>query len=144
MTAFALISDLHGNAIALRGVLRSIRARGADRIVCLGDVATLGVAPAEVVDVLREIGCPCIMGNHDEYLLDPELTNSKAPLSQISHRVVLEITERAALSEVKDVRNRVAALREMGFRIAIDDLGAGYAGLTSFATLEPEIAGLRS
>ncbi len=79
---------------------------------------------------------------HARDLLDPNLTSSKAPLSQISDRVVLEITERAALSEVKDVRNRVAALREMGFRIAIDDLGAGYAGLTSFATLEPEIVKL--
>ena len=37
---------------------------------------------------------------------------------------------------------RVAKLRKIGFRIAIDDLGAGYAGLTSFANLEPEIAKL--
>jgi diadenosine tetraphosphatase ApaH/serine/threonine PP2A family protein phosphatase len=36
-------------------------------------VATLGVAPGEVVDALQELGCPCILGNHDEYLLDPEL-----------------------------------------------------------------------
>jgi len=55
---------------------------------------------------------------------------------------VLEITERASLDQVKDVRARVAALREMGFRIAVDDLGAGYAGLTSFALLEPEIVKL--
>jgi predicted phosphodiesterase len=67
----ALISDLHGNAIALREVLRSIDERGADRIVCLGDVATLGVAPGEVIDALMQRGCPCIMGNHDDYVLDP-------------------------------------------------------------------------
>ena len=54
-------------------MLRSIRALGADQIVCLGDVATLGVAPGEVVDTLQELGCPCIMGNHDDYVLDPEL-----------------------------------------------------------------------
>ena len=30
-------------------------------------------------------------------------------------------------------------LRKFGYRIAIDDLGAGYAGLTSFAQLEPEV-----
>ncbi len=40
------------------------------------------------------------------------------------------------------MRSRVAALREMGFRIAVDDLGAGYAGLTSFAQLEPEVVKL--
>jgi EAL domain-containing protein (putative c-di-GMP-specific phosphodiesterase class I) len=43
---------------------------------------------------------------------------------------------------VKDLRARIATLREMGFRIAVDDLGAGYAGLTSFALLEPEIVKL--
>jgi predicted phosphodiesterase len=69
----ALISDLHGNALALREVLRSIRALGVDQVVCLGDVATLGVAPSEVVHTLQDLGCACIMGNHDEYVLDPEL-----------------------------------------------------------------------
>jgi EAL domain-containing protein (putative c-di-GMP-specific phosphodiesterase class I) len=43
---------------------------------------------------------------------------------------------------VKDVRPRARDLRALGFRLAIDDLGAGYAGLTSFATLEPEIVKL--
>jgi EAL domain-containing protein (putative c-di-GMP-specific phosphodiesterase class I) len=38
-----------------------------------------------------------------------------------------------------DIRQRVAALRSLGYRIAIDDLGAGYAGLTSFAHLEPDV-----
>jgi EAL domain-containing protein (putative c-di-GMP-specific phosphodiesterase class I) len=51
---------------------------------------------------------------------------------------VLEITERAALEEVGNVRSRIATLRELGYRIAIDDLGAGYSGLASFAQLEPE------
>ena len=37
---------------------------------------------------------------------------------------------------------RIGRLREMGFRIAVDDLGAGYAGLTSFAQLEPEVVKL--
>jgi EAL domain-containing protein (putative c-di-GMP-specific phosphodiesterase class I) len=40
------------------------------------------------------------------------------------------------------VRAKLAQLRRIGFRIAIDDLGAGYAGLTSFATLEPELVKL--
>jgi predicted phosphodiesterase len=69
----ALISDIHGNAIALRETLRAIRRHGADEIVCLGDVATLGVAPAEVVDALQTLRCRCILGNHDEYLLSPAL-----------------------------------------------------------------------
>jgi EAL domain-containing protein (putative c-di-GMP-specific phosphodiesterase class I) len=79
---------------------------------------------------------------HARDLMDADLLSGKSPLSAIANRVVLEITERASLDEVKDVRGTIAALRKMGFRIAIDDLGAGYAGLTSFATLEPEFAKL--
>jgi EAL domain-containing protein (putative c-di-GMP-specific phosphodiesterase class I) len=79
---------------------------------------------------------------HTTDLLDEKLLSGDAPLSKIARRVVLEITERSSLDNVKDVRGRVARLREMGFRIAVDDLGAGYAGLTSFALLEPEIVKL--
>jgi EAL domain-containing protein (putative c-di-GMP-specific phosphodiesterase class I) len=79
---------------------------------------------------------------HTSDLLDPDLLSSDAPLSKIANRVVLEITERSSLDRVKDLRARIGALRQMGFRIAVDDLGAGYAGLTSFALLEPEIVKL--
>jgi EAL domain-containing protein (putative c-di-GMP-specific phosphodiesterase class I) len=79
---------------------------------------------------------------HTLDLSDDALLAVTAPLTKIASRVVLEITERAALDEVKDARARVAALRAIGFRIAIDDLGAGYAGLTSFAQLQPEVVKL--
>jgi EAL domain-containing protein (putative c-di-GMP-specific phosphodiesterase class I) len=79
---------------------------------------------------------------HVTDLVDPALSDPESPLSKIASRVVLEITERSSLDEVKDARRRVAALREMGFRIAVDDLGAGYAGLSSFTLLEPEIVKL--
>jgi EAL domain-containing protein (putative c-di-GMP-specific phosphodiesterase class I) len=79
---------------------------------------------------------------HVTDLLDPLLASPDSPLAEISTRVVLEITERSSLDEVRDVRARVALLREMGYSIAVDDLGAGYAGLTSFTMLEPEIVKL--
>ena len=79
---------------------------------------------------------------HVTDLLDPLLSSADAPLAAMSSRVVLEITERSSLDEVRDVRARIAVLREMGYSIAVDDLGAGYAGLTSFTLLEPEIVKL--
>jgi EAL domain-containing protein (putative c-di-GMP-specific phosphodiesterase class I) len=79
---------------------------------------------------------------HVTDLLDPLLVSSVSPLAAIASRVVLEITERSSLDEVRDVRTRIASLREMGYSIAVDDLGAGYAGLTSFTLLEPEIVKL--
>jgi EAL domain-containing protein (putative c-di-GMP-specific phosphodiesterase class I) len=79
---------------------------------------------------------------HPKDLADPALFLASEPLSSIASRVVLEITERSSLEKLDNVAERVSALRRMGFRIAIDDLGAGYAGLTTFAQLEPEIVKL--
>jgi len=79
---------------------------------------------------------------HVTDLVDCTLYSNEAALSRIAERVVLEITERSALDRVADTRSRVAQLREMGFRIAVDDLGAGYAGLASFALLEPDVVKL--
>lgn len=79
---------------------------------------------------------------HPEDLLDPVLHAEGGALAELAPRVVLEITERASLHKVPDLSARVRALRERGFRVAVDDLGAGYAGLSSFAQLEPDIVKL--
>jgi EAL domain-containing protein (putative c-di-GMP-specific phosphodiesterase class I)/CheY-like chemotaxis protein len=79
---------------------------------------------------------------HSLDLSDEELYSPTAPLSKIAQHVVLEVTERASLNDVKDVPARVERLKAMGFRIAVDDLGAGYAGLSSFTLLGPELAKL--
>lgn len=68
----ALISDLHGNALAVQEVLSRIGRAGVDHIICLGDVATLGPAPERVLELVHESGATCILGNHDEFMLRPE------------------------------------------------------------------------
>lgn len=65
----ALISDIHGNAPALDAVLRDIRRLGIERIICLGDVATLGPQPKKVIKRLRDLNCDLILGNHDAALV---------------------------------------------------------------------------
>jgi EAL domain-containing protein (putative c-di-GMP-specific phosphodiesterase class I) len=75
---------------------------------------------------------------HTKDLVDEALYDTDSPLAAMASRVVLEVTERARLEVVSDVPSRIARLRELGFRIALDDLGAGYAGLSSFAALEPD------
>jgi putative phosphoesterase len=72
----ALISDLHGSEFALTAVLADIARTGVDQIVCLGDVATLGPRPREVLARLAELRCICILGNHDEFMLDERLIRS--------------------------------------------------------------------
>ena len=71
-----LVSDLHGNELALDAVLADGRTAGFDQLICLGDVATLGPRPSAVLGRLRELGCPCILGNHDEFMLDAPLVRS--------------------------------------------------------------------
>lgn len=83
-TRIALVSDIHANLHALESVLEDIRVVGADAIACLGDVATLGPSPLEVIDLLRAHAQWFILGNHDEYFLDAELVdhhNEAAPLA---------------------------------------------------------------
>ncbi len=53
-------------------------------------------------------------------------------------QVVLEITERVALEERQSYRNVLGTLKRSGFRIAIDDMGAGYATLQSLVEVEPD------
>jgi len=68
------------------------------------------------------------------------------------HPIVLEVTERSAIRDVAVFRNALKTLRELGFRIAIDDAGSGYASLQAIAELRPDyikvantlITGLRS
>jgi EAL domain-containing protein (putative c-di-GMP-specific phosphodiesterase class I) len=79
---------------------------------------------------------------HPKDLLDPTLLDPNSAHVKIADRIVLEVTERVSLDCVDDVRRRVRELREAGFRIAVDDLGAGYAGLSSFVQLEPDLVKL--
>jgi predicted phosphodiesterase len=66
-----------------QAVLAEIRRTGVDQIICLGDVATLGPQPNSVIEILGELDCPCILGNHDEFLLYPELAHSYSESPQV-------------------------------------------------------------
>src|SRR5947199_7954227 len=76
-----LISDIHGNLLALDAVLDELNESGIDRLVCLGDVAA-GPEPRETVERLRELGCPVVLGNWDTWVLDgvPPLALQAGPM----------------------------------------------------------------
>ncbi|MCI0750042.1 MAG: EAL domain-containing protein [Nevskiales bacterium] len=110
----------------------------------LGRLEDVGRAVrAQVASAVPNLPAESVFVNlHIQDLLDDSLYDRSSPLTQVAERVVLEITEHAMLDGVKDIRQRISNLRALGFRIAIDDLGAGYAGLTSFAHLEPDVVKL--
>lgn len=116
--------DLAERTKRLFDVGRTIRARVAR------DVAQLNSDTLVFVNV------------HASDLDDPDLFSSSAPLSALASRVVLEITERASITHLADLHQRMSALRGLGYRLAIDDLGAGYAGLTTLADVRPEFVKL--
>jgi predicted phosphodiesterase len=74
MMRVAIISDIHGNGIALDAVLTDLGQDRVDRLVCLGDAIQGGPQPAEVVVRLRDLGCPVVMGNADAWLLSGQET----------------------------------------------------------------------
>ncbi len=79
---------------------------------------------------------------HPPDLLDDSLHGTGSPLAPHSHRIVLEMTERASIDKMGDIGPVVNDLRRLKYRLAVDDLGTGYAGLASFTQLSPEFVKL--
>jgi putative phosphoesterase len=70
MSRLAVISDIHGNGVALDAVLADLALHDVEQIVCLGDLAAGGPQPREVIARLRKLGCQAVRGNADGWLLD--------------------------------------------------------------------------
>jgi predicted phosphodiesterase len=64
----AILSDVHGNLTALDAVMADIQRRAPDRVLHGGDLVLMGAQPAQVVDRIRELGWPGVLGNTDELL----------------------------------------------------------------------------
>lgn len=108
----------------------------------LGSLHTLGrhIRSLVATDLAVSATTATIFVNlHSADLADPDLFDPTAPLSRFARQVVLEVTERASLEGIADLDDRREQLRELGYRVAVDDLGAGYAGLSYFARIKPEL-----
>jgi EAL domain-containing protein (putative c-di-GMP-specific phosphodiesterase class I) len=74
---------------------------------------------------------------------DPELLGDEF-LQQLERaglepsRVVLEWTEHAAVKDFTVMRRTLEAVRSVGFRLAMDDVGSGYSGLQTIAEIRPD------
>jgi predicted phosphodiesterase len=68
----AIVSDIRGKLTALQAVIADLAARRVERVLHGGDLALIGCQPAQVVDRVRELGWPGIVGNTDELLWRPQ------------------------------------------------------------------------
>lgn len=116
---FAIISDIHGNLTAFEAVLAAIKTQNVNQFICLGDVAAFGPQPRECLQKLRELDCPIVMGNTDDFLLNP-IIPEKWRDSQISH-IEKWCAEQLTAAELDFVRSFQKT-------IVIDDLILAYHG----------------
>ncbi len=89
----ALLSDIHGNMVSLNAVWQDLERQEVDQVISLGDVATLGPQPREVVSFLREKQVAGIMGNHDEFLLNPDSLHTYMDAPWFSESINWTISE---------------------------------------------------
>jgi predicted phosphodiesterase len=61
-----VVSDIHGNVAALEAACRVLRARGAEQLVCCGDIVGYGASVREVLALMRREGFVSVKGNHDD------------------------------------------------------------------------------
>ncbi len=62
----ALFGDIHANLEALEAVLADATSQGVTEYVCMGDVVGYNADPAACLEIVREMNCPTVKGNHDE------------------------------------------------------------------------------
>lgn len=73
MSKIAILGDIHSNIDALNVVLDDCRAQGVEEYLCTGDVVGYNACPHECMEIIRSLGCPVMMGNHDYYVCSENL-----------------------------------------------------------------------
>lgn len=82
----AVISDIHGNCLALESVLEDIEDQGVDMTLNLGDLVSGPLEPGRTADLLLASDFPTIAGNHDRYLI------GDAPLAPVDAYVRADLS----------------------------------------------------
>ena len=96
----AVISDMHGNDLAFEAVEADIEKQKVDQIVCLGDAVQGGPQPAAVVQRLRRLNCPVVMGNADAWLLSGQETADEGiPPERLKKMQEIRLWSLAGLTE---------------------------------------------
>jgi len=67
-----LLSDIHGNRVALAACVKALEAEEVDDLHCLGDIVGYGPDPGGCIDLLRKKDIPSVLGNHDIAIADGE------------------------------------------------------------------------
>jgi len=106
-----IISDIHGNLVALESVLAELDQMDVERLICLGDVVGYGPDARECMDLLLACNAITIAGNHEEALCRPEVARRFNGIA----RIAIEHARREFISERPDLLRVVADLPGMAY-----------------------------
>jgi predicted phosphodiesterase len=107
----AILSDIHGNRTAFEAVLADLRQTSPDLIFHGGDLADAGASPVEIVDCIRDLGWPGVVGNTDEMLFRPESLEEFASQSSAPPSLWAAVRQMAAVTRTMLGEDRIAWLR---------------------------------
>ena len=106
-----IISDIHGNLVALESVLAELDQMSVERLICLGDVVGYGPDAGECLDLLQACDAITIAGNHEEALCRPEVARRFNGIARVS----IEYARRQFITERPDLLHVVAELPGMAY-----------------------------
>ena len=119
----AIVSDIHGNLTAFDAVLADLQRQAPDLVLHGGDLALMGAQPAEVIDRVRELGWPGVVGNTDEVLWRPQEQARQEELApKLGPLLSLIFQEYAPATLALLGEERVAWLRGLPAKQRLDDL----------------------
>src|SRR6478736_8454741 len=101
---FAIFSDVHGNLEALEAVIANAREHHCTHFICLGDIVGYNTNPRECLEIVRNLDCPTVKGNHDEQASQPAASgdfNEMAERAMTWTRAQLSDEDRAWLRDLR-------------------------------------------
>ncbi len=124
----AIVSDVHGNLTALEAVLSDLRLKAPDLVMHGGDLALMGSQPAEVIDRIRELGWPGVVGNTDEVLWRADEQTHQEQLAPKLRALLSLIYRDYAPATLEMIGSeRLAWLRELPAQQMLGDLALVHA-----------------
>ncbi|HEX3818645.1 MAG TPA: metallophosphoesterase family protein [Chthoniobacterales bacterium] len=101
---FAVFSDIHANLEALEAILADARAQDCTHFVCLGDIVGYNANPSECLQIVQDLECPVVKGNHDE---QASITTSTDGFNELAEEAIGWTREHLSTAE----KNWLAELR---------------------------------
>jgi putative phosphoesterase len=127
----AIVSDIHGNRTAFEAVRKDLRDTAPDLILHGGDLADFGSSPAEIVDQIRDLGWPGVLGNTDEMHVRRESLDDFAAQSAAPASIWSAVREMAEAVEERLGAARIAWLATLPRVHVLEGLALVHAGSES-------------